>query len=378
MRIKYYMRLIHESANTLPKKFIKISGGDPEVEAPQYAINEALLGIIKGGENTHYPHYSGYPDVFKEAVVDYYKQFTGVEYSPKNVIPAAGSSAALYIALSSCVEKGDEVLMFTPYYRGHRTIFNGMGVKMNLVPLYRETNYHPNVDEIAEYVTPKTKAALICNPSNPSGTVFTKTELKTLGDLAVDNDFTLLADEIYLHFTYDGHKFTSIAGISEEYKNRTISIMSFSKTFSMTGWRLGYNIVPEKYLKKAELIRSMSAPRPATFVYRAGIACLKGDFKYVEERRIEYEKRRNYFCNAVNDLGWPCHIFEGAFYGWFDATSTGMGSQDFNKKLKLTQNMELSPGDMFGVDGFIRVPLVRPIPVLKDVVQRLTEFKSNL
>jgi aspartate/methionine/tyrosine aminotransferase len=362
----------------LSKRYIKITGGDPEVEAPQYAINEALIGIIQGGENTHYPHYSDYPDMFKSAVVDYYKRFTGVEYEPKNVVPAAGSSAALYIALSACLERGDEVLLFSPYYRGHGTIFNGMGVKMNLVPLYRETNYHPNVDEIAEHVTPKTKAALICNPSNPSGTVFTVEELKTVGDLAVDNNLTLLADEIYIHFTYDGHKFTSIAGLSEEYKERTISIMSFSKTFSMTGWRLGYDIVSERYLKKAELFRSMVAPRPATFVYRAGIACLRGDFKYVEERRKEYEKRRDYFCNAINDLGWPCHIFEGAFYGWFDITSSGMGSQEFNNKLKKTQNMELSPGNTFGADNFIRVPLVKPIPVLKEVVKRLKDFKSNL
>jgi aspartate aminotransferase len=378
MRIIYYECLFHESAFNLSKEFIKLSGGDPDVEAPQYAINEALIGIIEGGVNTHYPHYSSYPEMFKEAVVDYYKRFTGVEFDSRNVIPAAGSSAALYVALSSCLEKGDEVLMFSPFYRGHGSIFNGMGVKMNLVPLHRETNYHPNVDDIAEYVTHKTKAALICNPANPTGTVFSVEELKTLGDLAVDNDFALLADEIYLHFTYDGHKFTSIAGLSDEYKERTISIMSFSKTFSMTGWRLGYDIVSDKYFEKATLIRSMSAPRPATFVYRAGIACLRGDFKYINERRMEYEKRRNYFCNAVNALGWPCHIFEGAFYGWFDVTSSGMGSQEFNRKLRDTQNLELSPGDSFGADGFIRVPLVQPISVLKDVVDRLNEFKSSL
>jgi len=166
----------------MTKEFIKLNAGDPDVEAPQYAINEALIAIIEGGMNTHYPHYSGYPDKFKESVVQYYKKFTGVEYKPDDVIPAAGSSAALYVALSACLEKGDEVLMFTPYYMGHTSIFNGMGVKMNMVPLYRETNYHPKVDEIAEYVTPKTKAALICNPANPTGTVFTPEELKTVGD----------------------------------------------------------------------------------------------------------------------------------------------------------------------------------------------------
>jgi aminotransferase len=362
----------------MSKEFIKLNAGDPDVEAPQYAINEALLGIIEGGMNTHYPHYSGYPDRFNEAVVDYYKKFTGVEYEPKDVIPAAGSSAALYIALRACLEKGDEVLMFNPYYMGHTAIFNGMGVKMNMVPLYRETNYHPNIDEIAEYVTPKTKAVLICNPANPTGTVFTPEELKTLGDLAVDHDFALLADEIYLHFTYDGHKFTSIASLNDIYKERTLCIMSFSKTFSMTGWRLGYDIIPERYKKKADLIRRMSAPRPATFVYRMGISCLSGDFKYVEERRIEYEKRRNYFCKAIDDLGWPCHKFEGAFYAWFDVRNTGLGSQEFQTKVQKSQNVALSPGNRFGADGFIRVPLVQPVPVLEEVVDRLKEFKSSL
>jgi len=362
----------------MTKEFIKLNAGDPDVEAPQYAINEALIAIIEGGMNTHYPHYSGYPDKFKESVVQYYKKFTGVEYKPDDVIPAAGSSAALYVALSACLEKGDEVLMFTPYYMGHTSIFNGMGVKMNMVPLYRETNYHPKVDEIAEYVTPKTKAALICNPANPTGTVFTPEELKTVGDLAVDHDFALLADEIYLHFVYGSNKFTSIASLSDEYKERTLGIMSFSKTFSMTGWRLGYDIVPEKYKKKADLVRSMSAPRPATFIYRMGISCLQGDFKYVDERRAEYEKRRNYFCKAVDDMGWPCHMFEGAFYAWFDVRKTGMGSQEFLEKLQKSQNVALSPGNRFGADGFIRVPLVHPVPVLEEVVNRMKEFKSGL
>jgi aspartate/methionine/tyrosine aminotransferase len=109
-----------------------------------------------------------------------------------------------------------------------------------------------------------------------------------------------------------------------------------------------------------------------------GISCLRGDFKYVEERRVEYEKRRNYFCKAVSDLGWPCHLFEGAFYAWFDITSTGLGSQEFLKKLQKKQNLALSPGDRFGSDGFIRVPLVQPVHVLEEVIDRLNEYKSSL
>jgi aspartate/methionine/tyrosine aminotransferase len=362
----------------LPKELITLNAGDPDAEAPQCAINEALLGIIEGGINTHYPHYTSYPTEFQKAVVDYYKNFTGVEYETKNILPAAGSSAALYTALATVLKEGDEVMLFTPYYAGHKSILDGMGVKMNLVPLHSESNYHLDTNELFEHVTPKTKAVLVCNPSNPTGTVFKSNELKAIGDLAVDKDMAIFADEIYLHFVYDQNKFLSIAGLSDSYKDRTLGIMSFSKSFSMTGWRLGYDIVPEKYLEKATLVTSLTAPRPATFVFRAGISCLRSDFTYVETRRTEYEKRRNYFTKAVNDMGWPCHRFEGAFYAWFDMRETGLSSEGFLSGLKKSQNLVLSSGTGFGADGFIRVPLVKPVPVLKEVVNRLKEYKKTL
>ncbi|MCW4049280.1 MAG: pyridoxal phosphate-dependent aminotransferase [Candidatus Bathyarchaeota archaeon] len=362
----------------MSKEYIKLNAGDPDVEAPQFAINVALKAIIEGGMNTHYPHYTGYPEEFQKAVVEYYKRFTGVEYKPENVLPAAGSSAALYLALASVLKEGDEVMLFSPYYMGHTRIFEGMGVKANLVPLKAENKYHPELDDIAKTVTPKTKAVLVCNPANPTGTVFNEAECKAIGDVAVDNDMAIFADEIYLHFVYDDNKFVSIAGLHDDYKERTLGIMSFSKTFSMTGWRLGYDIVPERYLEKANIIKGLTAPRPATFVFKMGTACLQSDFKYVEERCEEYQKRRDYFTKAVNDLGWPCHKFEGAFYAWFDATSTGLSSKEFIDKLLKEQNVSMSPGDRFGADGFIRVPLVHPVSVLEDVVERLKAFKANL
>lgn len=158
-------------------------------------------------------------------------------------------------------------------------------------------------------------------------------------------------------------------------------IMSFSKTFAMTGWRLGYTIVPNRYLERASTIASMTAPRPATFVYAAGTAALRGDMSYVEERRQAYDERRRYFCNAVDDIeGLRCHLFEGAFYTWFDARSYGLGSKEFCERLRERENVALSPGNRFGVktDGFIRVPLVQPVPVLEDVVERLKRFVQSL
>ncbi len=364
----------------MSKDFINLSGGDPDAEAPKWAV-EATLNAIKGGKEwTHYAAMTDHPEQFKQAVVDYYKSVSGVEYETKQVIPTAGSSAALYIALASVLKEGDEALLWNPFYAGHKWILDEMGVKMNLAPLDPENSYRPVLSEIENKITPKTKAVILCNPGNPTGTVFNEKELRYVTDLAIKHDLAILSDEIYLHYIYDDAKFVSTASLGPEVKERTINIMSFSKTFSMTGWRLGYDIVPEKYLDKAVRINRMTGPRPANFVYAAGIAALRGDFGYVEERRQIYQKRRDYFCKAIDDLGFPCHKFEGAFYAWFDARSTGLGSQEFVDRLHKEENCLLSPGSWFGVDtdGFIRVPLVRPIPVLEDVVDRVKRFTERL
>ena len=365
----------------MSKEKIVLSVGDPDVEAPDYVFQAAYDKMKEGGDWTHYGFQTDRPAGFKQAVVDYYKKFGGVDYEPSTVIPCAGSSAALYIALRTLLKEGDEILMFEPTYRGHFNILNGMGVKQNLVQLERENAYHPDLEDIKAAVTPKTKAVLVCNPNNPTGTVFTPEELKCIGDLAVDNDMGIYSDEIYLHFVYDDNKFTSTASLSDAYKERTINIMSFSKTFSMTGWRLGYIMVPEMYDKKAKGIAGMAAPRPPTFLYAAGEAALRGDFKYVDERVAAYDERRKYFCEAVDAIpGLTCDNFEGAFYAWFDARSTGMGSQGFTDKLAEKTGVYFSPGHTFGPsqDGMVRVPLCQPMPVLKEGVARLEKFMASL
>ena len=363
----------------ISQDYIKLTSGDPDVEAPKWAIDAALNAIKEGGKWTHYTTRGEIPDQFKQAVVDYYTGFGSV-YEPRNVVPTAGSSAALYIALASVLEEGDEILMWSPSYRGHYKILDEMGVKVSVAPLKRETGYHPDLDTLEDYVSPDTKAVLICNPNNPTGTVFTRKELKAIGEVAIDYDLAILSDEIYLHYVYDDHEFVATSTL-EGLKERTINIMSFSKTFSMTGWRLGYVIVPERYLDTANKINGLVAPRPASFVYAAGISALTGSMSYVEDRIQAYDARRRYFCKAVDDLpGLSCHLFEGAFYAWIDARSYGLGSEEFTKRLVDAENVGLSPGNEFGVDtdGFIRVPLVLPVPALKEVVARLERFLGTL
>jgi aminotransferase len=362
----------------MSKSFINLNAGDPDAEAPKCVIDAVLDAINKGGTWTHYGG-AEIPQRFREAVVDYYKTF-GPEYEPDNVVPTAGSSAALYIALATVLDKGDEILMWEPSYSGHYNLLGNMGIKMSVAPLKKETGFHPDLDTLEEYVSPKTKAVIICNPNNPTGTVFTKGELKGIGEIAEDHDMAILSDEIYLHFIYDDNVFTSTASLGD-FKERTINIMSFSKTFSMTGYRLGYVIAPERFIQKSVGISRITAPRPATFVYAGGIAALRSDLSYVEERTRAYDERRRYFCNAVDGIdGLGCEPFEGAFYAWFDIGDLGLGSDGFCEELLKQENVRLRPGRVFGLntDQYVRVPLVRPVPVLEEAVERIEKFVKSL
>lgn len=360
------------------KPYLKLNTGDPDVEAPKYAIEALQDAVKKGGDWTHYGG-SEIPKQFREAVVDYYKKWIGPVYKESQVIPVAGSSAALYIAMAAVLKEGDEIILWEPSYSNHYVMLKDMGIKMKIPELSRESGYHMDLDKLSSYVTKKTKAVLVCNPNNPTGSVYSKKEIEAVGDLAEDHDLAIFSDEIYLHYVYDDKKFVAPSTIGN-LRERTINIMSFSKTFSMTGWRLGYVIVPDKYLAKAQTVAKVTAPRPATFIYPAGVACLRGDFKYVEERRKEYQARRDYFTKAIDDMGMPCHKFEGAFYAWFDARRYGLKSEDFVAKLEKAENLALSNGAAFGTkqEGFIRVPMTAPISVLKDAVERVERFTKKL
>jgi aminotransferase len=361
----------------MPKPYIRLNAGDPDVEAPKYAVDAALDAIKKGGEWTHYGG-TEIPKSFRDAVVDYYKKWIGPEYKESQVLPLAGSSAALYVALASVLKEGDEILLWEPSYSNHYVMLRDMGIKMNIAEL-SNGKYHMDTDNLEDHVTKKTKAVLVCNPNNPTGTVYDKKEIEAVGDLAEDHDLAIFSDEIYLHYVYDGKKFVAPSTIGN-LRDRTINIMSFSKTFSMTGWRLGYVIVPDRYLAKAQTVARLTAPRPATFVYPAGVACLRGDFKYVDERRKEYQARRDYFTTAIDKMGMPCHRFEGAFYAWFDARKYKLTSNEFIARLEKEENVTLSSGSAFGTkqEGFVRVPMTAPIPVLREVVERVDSFTKKL
>jgi aminotransferase len=363
------------------KENINIGSGDPDFEAPQKVVESAVKTLKEGGRWTHYSHIRRNPtqDNFLEAVVDYYKGL-GPTYELEQVIPTAGSGAALSIAMATLLEKGDEILMFEPAFMGYFGNLKALGVKPVLAPLNEARGFHPDMETLGEYVTPKTKAILLCSPNNPTGTVYTPEETKGIAEVAIEHDLGVIADEIYLHYIFDDNVFTSISSL-EGMKERTINVMSFSKTFSMTGWRLGYALVPDPLLEKAKEKAGLNSAIPATFVHAAGAVALRECWDYVDQLREEYLKRRNYFCDAVNRIdGLSCSRPEGGFYAWVKISGTGLGSKKFVEHLAEKENLTLTPGFIFGGkrDDYVRIALVRPLPVLEQAVDRLKRFVESL
>jgi aminotransferase len=361
--------------------FIGLEMGDPDAEAPKKVVDAAIEYIKNGSEYTHYSHVGDTKTQrdFQEAAVKYYETF-GTTYKPEQVLPTAGSGAALYVAMASALKQGDELLMWEPTFMGYYSKLKTMGVKPLLATLEEKNDFHPILDTISEKISSKTKAILLCNPNNPTGTVSKHQELMAIRDLAIDHDLTVIADEIYLHFIFDGNVFTSISSL-EGMMDRTINVMSFSKTFSMTGWRLGYVMVPPKLLDKAKAILGMISANPTTFVHAAGAVALRECWDYVNELREEYDRRRKYFCTAVDKIqGLSCKPPEGGFYAWVNITKTGLGSEKFAERLAKSKKIIVTPGSVFGenTDGYIRVALVRPVPILTQAIERMEQFMTSL
>jgi aminotransferase len=355
--------------------------GDPDAEAPKKVVDAVVEYIKNGNEYTHYTHIgdSKTQRNFQEAVVEYYETF-GPIYKPEQVLPTAGSGAALYIAMASVLKHGDEVLMWEPAFMGYYGKLKTMGVNPVLAILEEKNDFHPVLDTIAEKISSKTKAILICNPNNPTGTVYKHKELEAIRDLAIDHDLDVIADEIYLHFIFDRNVFTSISSL-EGMMERTINVMSFSKTFSMTGWRLGYVMVPDKLLNKAKAISGMISANPSSFVHAAGAVALRECWDYVDELREEYDRRRKYFCTAVNKIhGLSCKPPEGGFYAWVNITQSGLGSEKFVERLAESEKIRVTPGSVFGerTDGYVRIALVRPVSILTQAIERMGRFMDNL
>ena len=356
---------------------INLGAGDPDFNQPEF-INKAVYEAMKAG-HTHYS-FTGEPD-FKEAIAKYYSKY-GVEIDPSTqVLITSGGSQAIFQAFGAILNPGDEIIVLDPAYTGYSSPLAYFGAKMVRAKQLkdREGRFRPDMANIEAAITDHTKAVLFCTPDNPTGTVWTKEELERLAEICVEHDILAISDEIYTEFIWGGRKHETIIDKPGMW-DRTMVLMSFSKTFAWTGCRAGYIIAGPELMKLVNAVPVVICSVPVPF-QKAAIKALEEGWDFVEEMRKAYQKRIKFMVSRLNEIeGVKCVEPEGAFYLFPDISSLGIPSMKFAMDLFMKEKVRCAPGSAYGEmgEGHIRFAMVRPIEDLEEDCNRLERFIKNL
>ena len=336
------------------KGVISLSIGEPDFKTPWEARKEAI-NILERGK-TAYTANSGLMEL-RKAVCGYLKGFIHTDYDPETeVIITVGGSEAIDLAVRALIEDGDEVLVPEPSFVCYAPIVKMMGGVPVPIVTKAEDKFKLTAAALKEKITPRTKLLFLPYPNNPTGAVMRRADLEAIADVLRETNIIVAADEIYAEMTYNGEKHVSIAEI-DGMKERTLVISGFSKTYAMTGWRLGYTAGPAPIIKQMLKLHQyciMSSPTVSQYAAIAAIQKCRAD---VEHMISEYDMRRRLCVKNFNDMGLDCFEPEGAFYVFPCIKSTGMTSEEFCQKLVFEKKVAVVPGNAFGEsgEGFVRV-----------------------
>ena len=349
-----------------------LAGGEPDKDTPEN-IKKAAIEALNNGATKYTPSV-GLPQL-RQAISDKLKRDNGLNYDINQICVCSGAKPAVYTALRATISDGDEVIIPSPYWVSYPSMVELCGGVPVLVETKAENGWKITPEEFENAMTPRTKMIILTTPHNPTGTVYTEDELRALGQIAVEEDILIIADEIYEHLVYGDTKHVSMASLSEELYNLTITINGFSKGYAMTGWRLGYSAAPEHIAKYIKLIQDHTASNATTFCQYGAIEALSGDQSFIADLREEYDFRRQYVYGRLSAMP-KIKVVEpkGAFYFFIDTTELGMGSLELCDKLLERYKVAAVPGIAFGNDNAIRISYCTSLDVLKEGLDRLEDF----
>lgn len=356
---------------------ISLGVGEPDFLTPWH-IREAGIASLESGK-TRYTANKGLK-VLREEIAKYNKRRFGLTYDPNTeVLVTVGGSEAIDGAIRALVSPGDEVLIPEPSFVCYDPITQLSGGIPVGIPTKAENNFRLTAKELKNAITPKTKVLIMPFPNNPTGAIMEREDLEQIAEVLEGTDIMVISDEIYAELTYGGKTHVSFASVGNM-AERTIVIGGFSKTYSMTGWRLGYACGPEPILTQMTKIHQfaiMSAPTTAQY---AAIEALRYGQNDIEQMLEEYDSRRKMIVHGFNKLGLTCFEPEGAFYSFPCIKSTGMTSEEFCEKLLYSKHVALVPGSAFGKsgEGYIRASYCYSIDHIKTALQKVGEFLEEL
>ncbi len=367
------------------ENLIDLSVGEPDFPTPQNIKNAA----IKALENdfTKYTINSGTTEL-REAIAKKLKNENSLDYGINEIIVSAGAKQCVFNAIQAIVYEGDEVIIPAPYYVSYPAIVSIAHGKSIFVDTDEKNNFKMTPAQLRKAITPSTKLLIICNPSNPTGAAYTKEDLEEMKEILEEGNFYILTDEIYEKIIYDDFKFTSVASLSEKIKNKTIVVNGHSKSYSMTGWRIGYAAGSEKIIKQMAKVQSHSTSNASSISQAAAVEALLGPQTSVETMRREFEKRRNFLHSEISGIqGISCVKPMGAFYifpnitfyyGKSYSSFTIKNSFDLAMYLLNEAKVAVVPGSAFGAEGFLRLSYSTSMDNLREGILRIKTALSKL
>ena len=370
------IRKFFDIANEM-QDVISLSIGEPDFQTPWHIRDEGIRSLEKG--KTWYSPNRGFADLLKE-ISNYYQRRFGITYSPTTqTLVTVGGSEAIDLCFRTMIERGDEVIIPQPSFVCYEPLTVMAGGVPVIINTKNEDNFRLKADDLRAAITDKTKLLVLPFPNNPTGAIMEKHDLEEIAKVCIEKDIFVLSDEIYSELTYGGRDHVSIASIDGMYE-RTVVINGFSKSYAMTGWRLGYALGPDEIIAQMTKLHQygiMSAPTTAQY---AAIEALKNGDRDVDRMRDEYDMRRRLVVDSFNDMGLTCFEPLGAFYVFPCIKSTGLSSDEFCTRLIMEKHVAVVPGTAFGEcgDGFVRVSYSYSLKHLKIALQRIREFIEEL
>lgn len=363
---------------------IGFGAGEPDFNTPDN-IKQAAYKAIEENK-TKYTPAAGIMEL-RNAVCNRLRADCGLEYEPAQIVVASGAKHNVYVALQTLVNPGDEVILPAPFWVSYYELIKMAGGVPVIVNVTEAEDFKMTAEKFAAAVTPKTKAMILNNPSNPTGMMYTKAELEAIAEICVKNEIYVIADEIYYGLVYDGREFTSFASLSEEVKDLTILVNGVSKSYAMTGWRIGYTASNAKIAKVMSNFLSHSTSAPSSVSQWAAVEALNGPQEGILAMRDEFEKRRNYIVERMNQIeGVSCLNPEGAFYvmmniekligrkfGEIEVTD----SDSFAKAFLEQGLVAVVPCSGFGAPNFVRWSYATSMENIKEGLNRLEKFLAQ-
>lgn len=349
-----------------------LAGGEPDYDTPDH-IKAAAVQALADGKTKYLPA-AGLPEL-REAIAAKLGTENNIEYNPKQITVNAGAKHSCFNAILATVEEGDEVIIPAPYWVSYPEMVRAVGGVPVIVETKEENGWKMTAEEFEENMSGLTKMVIINSPGNPTGAIYTEDELRAIGDVAVEEEIVILSDEIYEKLIYGEAKHVSIASLSKDYYDLTITIGGFSKAYAMTGWRLGYTAAPYDLANAMNTVQGHTTSNATTFAQYGALAAIEGDQGFVEDLRGEYDVRRQFVLARLKAIPNISVVEpEGAFYFWVNTEKIGLKSGNLCDKLLTRYKVAAVPGEAFGMDHGLRLSYCTGLDVLNEGIERFEQF----